>query len=212
MFDAVVVVGGRAYNFNMDGKLDRAAFDAFLGSVILDPGATAAVPPLTQAFTSTRHGFSIGVPADWLVKAATAPWPTGTEAAAPPAPMLDVFTAPSLPVKFVVASSPLAPGATADSWLTAYEKSAPQMPAVCWPPLNQMETTTIDGQQAWIHGGLAGCGFTEAITFAGGRVYELTGYYQGSLPIDRGLFLALLGTVRLDPASADDAPVIPQPS
>jgi hypothetical protein len=127
--------------------------------------------------------------------------------------MLDQFTDPADPTRtFVVLSQPVAPATTVDAWLTAYEASAPQMPKACWPAPAAMEHVTASGDAAWVHGGDTGCGFTEAITFAGGRVYELTGYFPaGAPPFDRRLFDALLGTVVLDPASANDAPV-PSPS
>ena len=38
-FAAVVISGDRAYNFLMDGKVDRATFDAFLATITLDPGS-----------------------------------------------------------------------------------------------------------------------------------------------------------------------------
>ncbi len=44
MFDAVVVVGGRAYNFNMDGIVDRPTFNAFLTTVTFDPPAADDSP------------------------------------------------------------------------------------------------------------------------------------------------------------------------
>lgn len=209
MFDAVVVTGGRAYNFNMDGKVDRATFDAFLASVVLDPSSVAAVPPLTKAFTSTRHGYSIGLPSTWTVTPATAPWPAGAQGASPPDPMLDVFTDPADTSRsVVVVSQPLATGVTSDAWLAAYEVSAPSMPPKCWPAPAQMERVAIDTQPAFVHGGLPDCGFTEAIAFAGGRVYELTAYFPpGGTPLDRTLFNALLATVHFDPSAADDSPV-----
>jgi len=209
MYDAVVVVGGRAYNFNMDGLIDRPTFEAFLATVTFDPGSAAQpVPALTQAFTSARHGYTISLPATWTIEAANAPWPPGTEGAAPPDPMLDTAADPSRPeTSFVVLSQPLATGVTSDEWLATYESSAPSMPAECWPAPAQMEQATIDGQPAWIHGGLTTCGFTEAVVFAGGRVYEFTGYFPaGGIPIGRDLFDALLGTVKLDPGAADDSP------
>jgi hypothetical protein len=209
MFDAVVVVGGRAYNFNMDGQVDRPTFEAFLATVTFDPAsATQPVPPLTQAFSSARHGYRIGLPAAWTATPASAPWPAGSEAAGPPDPMLDIATDPGRPgMSLVGVSQPLATGLTSDEWLTAYERSAPSMPADCWPAPALMETSTIDGQAAWIHGGLATCGFTEALVFAGGRVYEFSAYFPaGGIPMDRDLFDALLGTVKLDPAAADDSP------
>jgi hypothetical protein len=39
MYDAVVVSGNRAYNFNMDGIVDRPMFEAFLATVVLDPAS-----------------------------------------------------------------------------------------------------------------------------------------------------------------------------
>lgn len=208
MFDAVVVDAGRAYNFNMDGKIDQATFEAFLATVTLDPGSVLAVPALTQPFTSARHGYGIRLPSTWTVKAASAPWPAGVAAATPPDPMLDVITDPGDSARtLVVVSQPLPKGMTSDAWLTAYEKSAPTMPAACWPAPPQMENITVGGQAAWIHGGLANCGFTEAIAFAGGRVYEFSAYFPpGGAPLDRRLLDALLATVRLDPSTADDSP------
>ena len=39
LFDAVVIVGGRAYNFTMDGELSHADFLAVLATVTLDPAS-----------------------------------------------------------------------------------------------------------------------------------------------------------------------------
>jgi len=215
MFDAVAVVGGRAYNFNMDGIVDRKTFEAFLATVVFDPGSAFVVPPTTQPFTSPRHGYHISYPPNWRVQPATAPWPAGVAGASPPNPMLDVFTDPADPMRsFVILSQPLANGVTPDAWLATYEASAPSMPADCWPAPAQMERTTIDGQPAWIHGGLPICSFTEAISFAGGRVYELTSYFPlAGTPLPRDLFDALLTTVTFDPSAADDSPAAsPRPS
>jgi len=41
-FDAVVVTRGRAYNVNMDGNVDRLTFDAFVATIVLDPGSVGA--------------------------------------------------------------------------------------------------------------------------------------------------------------------------
>jgi hypothetical protein len=174
-----------------------------------------AVPPLTQSFTSARHGYTISLPSAWRVTAATAPWPAGIAAATPPDPMLDTFIDPGDATRsFVIVSQPLASGVTSDAWLTAYEDSAPAMPGACWPASPKMEKVTIDGQPASIHGGLAACGFTEAIAFAGGRVYELTAnFQQGGTPLPRNFFDALLATTHFDPTAADDSPAkSPRPS
>jgi hypothetical protein len=172
--------------------------------------SSVAVPALTQPFSSKRHGYSISIPANWTVKAATVPWPAGVQAASPPDPMLDVFADPSDPTRsLVVVSQPLANGRTPAAWLAAYEASAPNLPAVCWPAPDQMEQATINRQPAWIHGGLSNCTFTEAVTFAGSRVYEVTAYFPfGLAPIDRTLFDAVLATVGFEPAAADDSPAV----
>jgi hypothetical protein len=62
-----------------------------------------------------------------------------------------------------------------------------------------MERATIDGQPAWIHGGLHACAFTEAIVFAGGRVYEFGALMENQSIFDRTLFDTILGSVQLDP-------------
>jgi hypothetical protein len=203
MFDSVVVVGNRAYNFNMDGRVDRATFEAFLENVTLDLASSVS---LTQDYTSGRHGFSIKLPASWNVTPATKAWPAGTDAAAPPDPMLDMFADPAdSSLTFAVVSQPLAAGVTSAQWLATYEASAPSMPGACWPPPDQMEQVTVGGQSAWVHGGLAACGFTEAVVFAGGRIYEFSGYVPaGGTPMSRALFDTILATVTLNPSAAND--------
>ena len=186
--------------------------------------SAAALPPLTESFTSDRHGITFKYPAGWNAVRATSPWPLGTEGAMPPDPMVDQVIDPSDPARtFVVISQPLAV-TTPDAWLATYEAQAPQMPRQCWPAPADMEQITVSGAAAWVHGGIGMCGFTEAIAFSGGgcfttcqvvpRVYELTAYFApGGTPFDRRLFDAILATVTLDPAAADDTPVAsPTPS
>jgi hypothetical protein len=181
------------------------------------PSSTPIDPSTWTSFRSARHGYSISYPADWTVTPATAPWLAGTDPGSPPNATLDVFTgAGTNGPTFVVVSQPLAKGVTGTAWLTAYESlGATRMPAVCWPPPDQMEPTTIGGQPASIHGGSGACGFTEAVAIVGGRVYELTGYPTRSASgvFDRALFDAFLSTVQFDPTSADDRPAVsPKPS
>jgi len=212
MFDAVAVVDGRGYEFTLDGAVDRSLFEHMLATVTFVQPTASAV--LTQTFTSARHGVTVAYPAGWTVTPATRPWPAGGDAPSPPSPVLDTFTSPADPTHtFVMVSQPLAKGTTPQAWLTTYERSAPHFPAECWPSPDKMEHKTVGGQPAWIHGGVVGCGFTEAIVFDAGRVYELTGYAPvGGIPFDRSLFDALLASVRLDPGAADDTPAAPPAS
>jgi hypothetical protein len=166
-------------------------------------------------FSSARHGYSISHPSDWTVTPATRPWPVGVQGAVPPDPMLDVFTGPGdLRRQFVVLSQPLPNGVTSADWLASYERSAPSMPSACWPAPAEMEQVTLDGQSAWVHGGQANCGFIEAIAFAGGRVYELTGYFPvNGAVFDRATFDALIESIHFQPSQADDTPAAsPSPS
>ena len=180
---------------------------ALAGVIIGGPRPGPSPSPryaLPITFTSSEHGFSIAYGDGWSVAAATRPWPAGTEAALPPDPMLDAFTIPRTPMVFVGVSQPLQPGVSAAEWLATYEASYPDLLPECWPAPEQMERASIDGQAAWIHGGLPACQFTEAIVSSGGRIYEFTGY-AGVAVFDRGLFDALIATIRLDPASAPTA-------
>jgi hypothetical protein len=45
LFDAVVVVGGRAYNFTMDGELTPSDFVAVLAAITLDPATAVDASP-----------------------------------------------------------------------------------------------------------------------------------------------------------------------
>jgi hypothetical protein len=187
----------------MAGLLLMAIAGALIGGPT--PGPSPSPPfGLTQSFTSTQHGFTIRYGAGWRVAPATRPWPAGTAAALPPDPMLDAFTIPGTPMTFVGVSQPLAVGVSPTEWIATYEASYPNLPAECWPTPDHMERTLIDGEAAWIHGGLASCQFTEALVFSGGRVYEFTGY-AGTSVFDRALFDALIATVVLEPAAATSA-------
>jgi hypothetical protein len=176
-------------------------------SAAASSGSAEPLPTLAQTYTSARHGFSLKVPTSWTVTPATAAWPVGTEGPTPPSPKLDVFKDPADPtITLAVLSQPIGSGVTTAKWLSTYERSSPAMPTACWPPAAQMETATVDGQTAWIHGGIAACGFTEAVVFGGGRVYEITAYFPpGDTPISRPLFDALIASVKLDPGAADDS-------
>jgi hypothetical protein len=114
-------------------------------------------------------------------------------------------------VTFVVVSQPLSTGVTGEAWLASREASnAARFPtdAQCWPAPANMERTNVDGLPAWLH---SGCSANEAIAFAGGRVYLITGFPDPTY--NRPRFDAFLSTVTFDPTKADDSPVAnPSPS
>jgi hypothetical protein len=175
------------------------------------PSTSPAASPIDtsawKAYTSKRHGFSMRYPGAWILGPATAPWPAGTLPAGAGDPMLD-WLSPDPGAEFMttfdVTSQPVPAGTTSQKWLTDYESSGPRT-TYCFPAPADMEQTIIGGHPAWVHGGVPGCGFTEAIVFAGGRVYLLNGY-SGSF-FDRALFRAFVSTVTFSPSKADDTPL-----
>ena len=74
IYGAAVVSGGRGYQFMLDGHVDRAMFDAFLGN-----GQVRRSSPTLPTERSRRPstGYSIGYPSAWTVTPATEPWTAG---------------------------------------------------------------------------------------------------------------------------------------
>ncbi len=159
-----------------------------------------------KSFTSPRHGITLRYPAEWTVDPATAPWPVGAVIADPPNPMVDTLASPS-GFSIAVASQPLPNGLTGAAWLARRQAANAALDpdyAYCYPAPAEMERTVVDGMPAWLQGG-NGCAVNEVFTFAGGRVYVITGNIDPHL--NRPLFDAVLSTVLFDPAKANDAPV-----
>jgi hypothetical protein len=118
--------------------------------------------------------------------------------------MLDTLASPS-GFSIAVASQPLPNGLTGAAWLARRQAAnAARYPdyANCWPAPADMERTVVDGMPAWLE---SGCLVDDAIAFAGGRVYEITGTIDPHL--NRPLFDAVVSTVTFDPTKANDAPV-----
>jgi hypothetical protein len=217
----VAVVALTLLNRPQTGVIGAPASPAPSPSAAPSPSPTPINTATWKSFTSARHGATILYPSDWTATAATAPWPAGVEAQPPPNPMLDAFTAPGINGPAFVVVSQSTKGVTDASWLATYEKNgAAKYPLMCWPSAATMEQKMLTGgEPAYIHGGLEGCGFTEAIAFSGGRVWELTAYQDPStatFPVfDRALFDAFVSTVTLDRTKVNDRPaatVSPSPS
>jgi hypothetical protein len=184
-FDAVVVSGRFAYNFNMDGQVDRAAFEAFLASVTLP-----AIPALDRTFMSPLGGYSIDHPATWAITLAPRAWTSGYETQS----VSDqVGAGPTI----YGTSTKLPVGMSFETWYADYAADRTRGTA-CGSPTRD-EDITVDGTVGHLD---VHCPtiYLEAVVSTGGRVYVLTMF----MPFTRPLFESLLATVRLTPATAKD--------
>jgi hypothetical protein len=201
MFDSVVIDNDRAYNFNMDGKLDRATFDAIVATIALDPSSVGALPALDKSFTSPSYGYTIKQSADWTVKAATAHW-KGVDNS-PPA--TDEMTITGTDSVVSIASQSLG-GKTLDEFLVPFHAfTIANVPPGCdggepstWP------STPIGPETGrWYEL----CNASEAVVEVGGRVYAFSlgnNTFDGSRHLHTASWLRLLETVTFDPGSAVD--------
>jgi hypothetical protein len=201
MFDAVVIDSDRAYNFNMDGKLDRATFDAIVATIALDPTSVGALPALDESFTSPWYGYTISRSADWSVKAATAHW-KGVDNS-PPA--TDEMTITGTDSVVSVASQSLG-GKTLDEFLGPFHASTiANVPTGCdgGDPASWPSTPIGPETGRWYEL----CNASEAVVEVGGRVYAFTlgnNTFDGSRHLGAASWLRLLETVTFDPGSAVD--------
>jgi hypothetical protein len=154
-------------------------------------------------------GASFRIPPGWTVNPAPAPWEwqqSGGAALKLIASAIDPDRA-----ALYIASQPMPADMTPSEWWASYLRAdTGGMPAACFPTSQGgYRTMAVDGQTAYVHGGLAACSFTEAIVLAGGRAYQVTALanVDGSSGVfDPALFEAFLSTVRFEPASAGETP------
>jgi hypothetical protein len=154
-----------------------------------------AVPPLSESFTSTLHGFSMSYPEGWTTQAATEPWTGGpVNFGEPPA---DLLYDPTLTdhLFLTIASQPIG-DTTPDGWVA--EK-------VTLDECAATEPIAVDGATGLI--GADDCNVA-AVT-AGGRGYLISLYTSGdeawlSSTYDRAWFEEVLATVQLQPEDAVD--------
>jgi hypothetical protein len=201
MFDAVVIDNDRAYNFNMDGKLDRATFDAIVATIVLDPASVGALPPLDKTFASRWYGYSISRSGDWTVTPAAAHW-KGVDNSPPATDEMTITGTDSI----VSVASQSLEGKTLDAFLGPFHAfTIANVPTGCdggdpatWP------ATPIGPETGrWYQL----CNASEAVVEVGGRVYAF-GLGNNTFDVSRHLgtasWLKLLETVTFDPASAVD--------
>jgi hypothetical protein len=172
------------------------------------PTASSALPPLSDTFTSSRHGYSVNHPAGWTITPATRVWAPGTTTLWGD-PALDSLTGAD--VRFVATSQRLPAGQTSAQWLRAYCELGGQGPTTCADVTNVWELIQIAGLNAYVdtNGIPAGGGTVfpggklfEALLVTGDRAYVLT--MDGNL--ERAAFDAVLATVQLAPEDAVDLP------
>jgi len=184
MFDAVTVDGPYAFNFNMDGYVDRATFDAFLATVTLP-----VIPALDGSFTSSVAGYSIRYPSAWTVIPATKPWTSGYDTSH--AGISDTI---GISPGFAGTSIALPKGTSFAAWYAAYDAFRAGGTCRAAP---QSEPVTIDGVvgQLDVH---CPADYVEAVVLAGGRAYVFTVYGSAQRP----MLMSMLATVKLMPGTA----------
>ena len=173
-------------------------------SLSVRPAATAIDTTGWLPFTSTRHGFTLRYPTDWTARHATAPWTYGSavDHDMPADPATDELDMPDGGV-FWMASRAIPTTTTGDQWWADYARSdGPVRP--CWPALSDWQPIAFGDLVGAYHGGLQECGFTEAIIVVDGRAYAFAAGGPDRGIVDLATFKAVLSTVTLDPAAADD--------
>ena len=213
---AVAQAGDRAFVFTIirDPNVtdaDRLLLERVLAGVQLDPEAALGVPPapaVDRAFMSDRHCFSLRYPSSWAVLQRATTSPPTDRMPVPTNQSLDVIGTDQ--VRLSVTSLPLPDGRTPEAWVEdfcAFTRTEWTPPCDLLPGLAQ-KATLAEGE-AWIavngdSGGFFPQGGSRqflATATAGGRAYEIR--LEGN--VEQSLFLAILGSMTLDPAAAKDA-------
>jgi hypothetical protein len=202
MFDAVVVSGDRAYNFNMDGNVDRPTFEAFLATITLDPASAGALPPLDKTFTSPWYGYSIKHAGAWTVRPATAHW-QGVDNS-PPATDEIVITGTDTTIS--VASQALGAQTLNEFLVSFHASTTANVPPGCdgGDPATWASTAIGSETGRWYQL----CNAAEAVVAVGGRVYAFTwgnSTFEGDKHLNLVSWLKLLETVTFDPGAAVDS-------
>lgn len=167
--------------------------------------STAFAAPLSETFTSDRHGFSISYPSGWDTQPATVPATSGFPGFGSPEGdfMFDPVLRSDLFV--LVTSRPLA-GQDGAAWgeemLSAFAADDD-----CGLPI---EPATIDGGPGLM------CADSKAATWRGDRGYVVILYTSGDdpaavAPYDQAYFNDILATLQLQPEDAVDTAPSPSP-
>jgi hypothetical protein len=167
------------------------------------------IPSLTATFVSPRNGFSVRYPLGWDVTPGTSDWKPNTLLFTGSGALDELARAGDGRLR--VASRPLVAGETEQSWVATFVRSFGSVGNCAVAPVDAPRIQ-IDGHSGYLD--TSGCAMPadskfsipdvqfNAFVFAGNRVYTIG--LDGD--VDFGYFRAILDTIRLDPASAVDAP------
>jgi hypothetical protein len=166
--------------------------------------AVASAPPLTETFTSERHGFTVSYPTGWVARPATDPWVTGVPdfGTTNGDVIYDAVLESNLWI--VIASQPLA-GKSAVQWV---DDMLMQLSSADFCDTSS-EPVTIDGVQG------QDCGSAAAVA-TGDRGYMIKLYTSGDDPAavaayDQA-FREVIATLQLQPEDAVDTAASASPS
>ena len=134
--------------------------------------STSPTSSLTQQFTSPQNHYVISYPSGWKVRPATSTWPYGQGETTKTDDVLRAADGSG----WRITSQTIPAGMTGQQWLrkSATHGPVPSNTLVCFPKLARYRPTVIDGHQAWVHGGMSPCNFTEAVVVVGPRAYKFT--------------------------------------
>ena len=199
-FDVVVVVDGRGYNFDMDGHVDRAYFQAMLDSVTFS--APSALATLEKPATSSSYGYSLLRKGEWTLTPASSHW-TGPDNSKP---AVDELAITGTDTTMTIASQALPKGETLDQWLVPFHaNTTANVPAGCDGGEPPTWSTTPIGDQTGRYYEL--CNAAEAVVAVGGRVYVFgwaNDTFDAASHFQLQSWLDLLKTVTFEPAQAFD--------
>jgi hypothetical protein len=200
IYDAVVVIGARAYALTLDGDVDRPYFEALLATFKSDPSSAVDLAPLDRTFTSPTYGYSIKTNTSWTVTPAQEKWVgVGNDD-----PMNDTIAIAGTDTTFSGASQSLGKQSYEAFLSDFHDTVIAGVPAGCdggapstWPPIQVGgETGALD---MW-------CNAAVAVAHVNDRVY-LFGWGNSTFNTDQHMSLvtwkALLRNMTLDPFTAD---------
>jgi hypothetical protein len=157
-----------------------------------------SAPPLTETFTSMRHGISLSYPEGWTAEEATEPWTGGPSDHSIVDPYDDRLLHPTLTdhLFLSIASQPIG-DATPEDW------TAEQMAE--WERCTPTEPIAVDGAAGLI--GSEGCHLAVVTTDGRGYWISLRASQDDPsavAPYDGAWFREVLATVQLRPEDAVD--------